>query len=111
MMSLLLASLNIFAAEIVTENYVELKPEVSMEKMRPWPRVSAWGNSVEVSIQNYDDQSYRCSGSVWMRLESGRSRSEYVSILVYPRSSAYKRIYNYNPQDRIRSASHTISCF
>ncbi|MAZ49607.1 MAG: hypothetical protein CME65_13690 [Halobacteriovoraceae bacterium] len=100
-----------FANEQKSEQLNEQQNEQKTEKLRPWPRVTNWGNSVEVSIQNYDDKNYRCTGSVWLRLESGRSRSEFVSMVVYARSSAYRRIYNYSPRDRIRSASHSISCF
>lgn len=105
--SFVIADVGVTSLKGDTENFVEVKSE----KLRPWPRVTAWGNSVEVAITNYDDQTYRCSGSVWMRLESGRSRSEFVSVIVYPRSNAYRRIYNYDMRDRIRSASHSISCF
>ncbi len=84
---------------------------VAAEKARPWPRLTVWPDSVEVWIQNYDNQDYRCSGSVWIRYASGASRSEFISVSVYARSSAFRRLYNYNRQDRIVSATHTINCF
>lgn len=81
------------------------------EKMAPWPRLTVWPDSVDVWVQNYDDRQYRCSGTVWMYLESGRTRTEFVSFYVFNRSSAHRRIINYNRSDKIRSAHHTISCF
>lgn len=80
-------------------------------QMRPWPRLSVFPNSVEVWINNFDNKTYRCSGTVWMFYESGRSRTEFVMMNVFPRQNAFHRIINYNRVERIRNATHTINCF
>ena len=97
---------------VVLVGFAQVQAEVESDKnIRPWPRITVYPNSVEVWINNYDDRIYRCSGTVWMYFESGRSRSEFVSVTVFNRSFATRRIVNYNRDDRIRSANHTISCF
>lgn len=83
----------------------------SENRIAPWPRLTVWADNVEVWIQNFDNRQYRCSGTVWLYFESGRTRSEFISLYLGSRATARRVIYSYDSDDRIRTAHHTINCF
>lgn len=83
----------------------------SEEKLRPWPRLTIYPTSVDVNINNFDDFDYTCSGNVYMYYQSGRQEVQYYYNKIYARTSDYRSFRNYNYNDRIVSANHTINCY
>ena len=81
------------------------------DKMTPWPRVTAWSNGVDLTIDNYSDDDYNCSGPITIRYASGVSDSEYYFGRVYARSTEHRYFYNRRPRERILSAYDSIFCF
>lgn len=75
-----------------------------------FPNVYNYGGRAEVQVWNHTDKTIRCSGWVDLRLESGRSESDYYFDTVPPRSNSYRSVYPRNFQDRIRFVSHSIFC-
>jgi len=78
---------------------------------RPWPQMSYTSYGVRISMNNYDNRDYHCSGSVYILLASGKRMNQYYSKTIFARTNEYKIFRNYNYNDRIISASHTISCY
>jgi len=81
------------------------------EKSMLWPRITVWPTGVDLDIQNYTEDDYSCSGTVYMNHQSRRMSTEYYFGRVYSRGFEHRRFYNRFLNDRIVSASHSIYCY
>lgn len=79
-------------------------------KFSPLPRVSAWSHGVDLTIVNFSELDYRCSGPIYVRYTDGRSDSEYFSGVVYAQSTERRFFYNRRASTAIRTASNSILC-
>ena len=77
----------------------------------PQIRLTYFQNNVDVTVTNFDDYDYLCSGYVYMTLQSGRQESRYYYKQVYARSNDYQNYRTYNYNDRIINAYHNINCY
>ncbi len=83
----------------------------TQDKMRPWTRLTVYPTNVDVWMDNYDNIDYTCSGNVYMYYSSGRQEVQYYYATVYARTNSFRSFRNYNYNDRIVSANHTIYCY
>lgn len=79
--------------------------------IRPWPRVIAWSNGVDLTIDNYDTQDYSCSGPIYIRYDGGASDVEFYSGIVRARSSERRYYYSRRSDQRVQSAYESIFCY
>lgn len=75
-----------------------------------WPNVYNFGNHVQVQVWNHTDKEVRCSGFVYMDMESGERTSEHYFDWVRARGSSFRNVYPRIFNDRIRSVNHSIWC-
>ena len=75
-----------------------------------WPRVYSTGSGATVEAWNTNRTPVMCSGSVYMRLESGKSDSEHVSMYIPAMGFGSQRVYARDFNDRVRSVNHSIWC-
>lgn len=75
-----------------------------------YPRVSNWGNMVEVSAWNQNRISVSCSGRIGMDFADGTYETAYVSFFVPAMGSRSQRFYPRNRDARIRFVSDSIWC-
>lgn len=80
------------------------------DKMSPWPRVIAWSHGVDLTINNFTDDDYSCSGPIYIRYASGARDTEYYYGRIYARQTEYRMFYSRRSQDRITSAFDSIFC-
>lgn len=85
--------------------------ESKTEKANVWPRISVWPTGVDVVVDNYSDRDVTCSGTIYMYKYSGRMQMEHFYSRVYARSNTYRRFFNYDMNDGIRNANHSITCY
>ena len=76
-----------------------------------WPRITVWPTGVDVWVDNYTDRDVNCSGTIFMYKDSGRTQTEFFNARVFARSNSYRRYFNYDSNDRIRNANHSITCY
>jgi hypothetical protein len=76
-----------------------------------FPSVYNYGSNATVQVWNYSDRTINCSGAVYLEMESGARETEYFFDTIMPRFTSYRSIYPRMMNDRIRSVSHSISCF
>jgi hypothetical protein len=75
-----------------------------------YPRVSNWGNLVEVSAWNQNRIHVSCSGQIGMDFEDGTYETIYISMFVPAMGSRSQRYYPRNRDSRIRFTSNSIWC-
>ncbi|HXH29383.1 MAG TPA: hypothetical protein VNJ01_01100 [Bacteriovoracaceae bacterium] len=75
------------------------------------PRVSQWGNNVQIQIFNHTDYAVSCSGWINFSYWSGRQRSEYFNDYVQSRFNSYRTVYNHDWNDRVSRVNHSIYCY
>lgn len=75
-----------------------------------YPRVTNWGNLVEVSAWNQNRISVSCSGQIGMDFEDGSYETTYISMFVPAMGSRSQRFYPRERNLRIRFISHSIWC-
>lgn len=88
---------------VLVSGFATAAPEVV------FPRVSNFGSHVEVSVNNFEDRTVMCSGSVNMTLEDGQNDFQYVSLAVFSRGWASRNIYP-RGMKRITRMNHSIWC-
>lgn len=75
-----------------------------------YPRVSNWGNMIEVSAWNRNRIHVSCSGQIGMDFEDGTYETAYISFFVPAMGSRSQRLYPRNRDARIRFVSDSIWC-
>ena len=81
------------------------------DKSMLWPRLTVWPTGVDLQIQNFTEDDYSCSGSIYITHQSRRLSTEYYFGRVYSRGFEQRRFYNRFLNDRIVSANHSIYCY
>ena len=84
---------------------------IAIADVSVWPRLTVWPTGVDVWVDNYSDKDVTCSGTIYMYKNSGRMQTEHFYSRVYARTNTYRRFFNYDANDRIRNANHSITCF
>lgn len=87
--------------------------EVELEKSDLIPLISLnyFQNNVDVTITNFEDFDYLCSGFIYMTLQSGTQDMRSYHEHVFARSTNFQNFRTFHYNDRIVSAYHTIRCF
>lgn len=75
-----------------------------------YPRVTNWGNIVEVSAWNHNRIHVSCSGQIGMDFEDGSYETTYISMFIPAMGSRSQRYHPRNRDSRIRFMSHSIWC-
>jgi len=75
-----------------------------------WPHVYNYGHAAQVQVWNHTDRAVRCSGWVYMTMESGERESQHYYDFVSPRFSSYRMVYPRFTNSRISHVSHSIWC-
>jgi hypothetical protein len=82
------------------------KPEIVI-----FPNVYNHGSNVTVQVWNYTDRTVNCSGPVYLDMEVGSRETAYFFDTIMAKFTSYRTIYPRTMSDRVRSVSHSISCF
>lgn len=89
---------------LVTATFVQAKPQVV------FPSVFTFPNQVQVNVYNNTLSDIWCTGTLFIRKQSGATQTEFYSERVYRGMNSMRHFYNRTIRDRFVFTSHTISC-
>lgn len=95
---------------IIVSAFMFTSVSMAEDKMTPWPRITAWSFGVDLTITNYSDDDFSCSGPIFIRYSDGTSDSEYYFGNVYARATERRYFYSRRSRARIVSAYDSIFC-
>jgi len=89
---------------LVGATFAQAKP------LMVFPSVFTFPNQVQVNVYNNTLSDIWCTGTLFIRKQSGMTQTEYYSERVYRGMNSFRSFYNRTMGDRFIHASHTISC-
>lgn len=75
-----------------------------------FPSVFTFPSQVQVQVFNNSNQDVWCTGSLFIRKQSGQTQTEFYSERVYRGMSSNRYFYNRNFNDRFVNTTNTIYC-
>lgn len=82
----------------------------AFSQIQPRIRLTNWGSSVDINIQNDSDEDYYCSGWVDLSFMNGSRDTQYFHEYVYRRATLRRSIRPTQFNQRVSQVSHMIRC-